>query len=61
MHGRRARSQDERWTYCVTEYCSGGDLYSLLARQPYSRLPEAAVRFYCAELCVALQVRARHR
>ena len=37
------------------EYCGGGELYGLLMAQPKKRLPEAHMRFYAAEVLLALQ------
>ena len=39
----------------VQEYCGGGELYGLLMAQPKKRLPEAHMRFYAAEVLLALQ------
>jgi protein-serine/threonine kinase len=39
--------------YFVMEYCSKGDLFSIL--QKNSRLPEESARFYCAEILLALE------
>mmetsp|Transcript_20477 Transcript_20477/g.56774 ORF Transcript_20477/g.56774 Transcript_20477/m.56774 type:complete len:721 (-) Transcript_20477:358-2520(-) len=39
----------------VLEICSGGELYALLNAQPRKRLKEAHVRFYVAEVLIALQ------
>ncbi|CAA6671777.1 unnamed protein product [Spirodela intermedia] len=39
----------------VIEFCSGGDLYSLRHRQPSKRFPLSAVRFYGAEVLLALE------
>jgi serine/threonine protein kinase len=37
------------------EYCAGGELYTLLVKQPHRRFAEAASRFYVAEVLLALQ------
>ena len=37
------------------EYCDGGELYALLNAQPSKRFGEPAVRFYAAEVLLALQ------
>ena len=39
----------------MQEYCGGGELYGLLMAQPKKRLPEAHMRFYAAEVLLALQ------
>nr|AML78069.1 putative LOV domain-containing protein [Myristica fragrans] len=39
----------------VTDYCPGGELFLLLDRQPMKVLKEDAVRFYAAEVVVALE------
>nr|AML79424.1 putative LOV domain-containing protein [Apocynum androsaemifolium] len=39
----------------ITDYCSGGELFMLLDRQPKKVLKEDAVRFYAAEVLVALE------
>nr|AML77350.1 putative LOV domain-containing protein [Sabal bermudana] len=39
----------------VTDYCPGGELFLLLDRQPLKVLKEDAVRFYAAEVIVALE------
>jgi protein-serine/threonine kinase len=39
----------------LIDYCPGGDLHSLLCRQPNNRLPLQAVRFFAAEVLVALE------
>nr|AML78672.1 putative LOV domain-containing protein [Tetrastigma voinierianum] len=39
----------------VTDYCPGGELFLLLDRQPTKVLKEDAVRFYAAEVVVALE------
>nr|AML78954.1 putative LOV domain-containing protein [Disporopsis pernyi] len=39
----------------VTDYCPGGELFMLLDRQPLKVLKEDAVRFYAAEVVVALE------
>nr|AML76798.1 putative LOV domain-containing protein [Phycella sp. BC-2016] len=39
----------------VTDYCPGGELFLLLDRQPLKVLKEDAVRFYAAEVVVALE------
>ncbi|CAK9166705.1 unnamed protein product [Ilex paraguariensis] len=39
----------------ITDYCPGGELFMLLDRQPMKVLKEDAVRFYAAEVVVALE------
>ncbi|WOK96924.1 LOV domain-containing protein [Canna indica] len=39
----------------ITDYCPGGELFLLLDRQPQKVLKEDAVRFYAAEVVVALE------
>ncbi|TVU01224.1 hypothetical protein EJB05_53326 [Eragrostis curvula] len=39
----------------ITDYCSGGELFLLLDRQPTKVLKEDAVRFYAAEVVIALE------
>ncbi|KAK9814220.1 hypothetical protein WJX72_002492 [[Myrmecia] bisecta] len=39
----------------LLEYCEGGELYGLLTSQPNKRIKEAHMRFYCAEVLLALQ------
>ncbi|XP_021680798.2 phototropin-1 isoform X2 [Hevea brasiliensis] len=39
----------------ITDYCPGGELFMLLERQPTKALKEDAVRFYAAEVVVALE------
>ncbi|KAK8963930.1 Protein kinase PINOID [Platanthera guangdongensis] len=39
----------------VMEYCGGGDLHSLLHRQPGRRFALSAARFYAAEVLLALE------
>nr|AHZ63852.1 phototropin [Stangeria eriopus] len=39
----------------ITDYCPGGELFLLLDRQPMKVLNEDAVRFYAAEVVVALE------
>jgi serine/threonine protein kinase len=50
-----ATLQTDTHLHFLLEYCSGGELYALLNAQPGKRLPEAAVRFYAAEVLLALQ------
>nr|AML76625.1 putative LOV domain-containing protein [Ochna serrulata] len=39
----------------ITDYCPGGELFQLLDQQPLKVLKEDAVRFYAAEVVVALE------
>ncbi|XP_076891083.1 phototropin-1-like [Bidens hawaiensis] len=39
----------------ITDYCPGGELFMVLDRQPMKVLKEDAVRFYAAEVLVALE------
>nr|AML79199.1 putative LOV domain-containing protein [Galium boreale] len=39
----------------ITDYCPGGELFMVLDRQPLKVLKEDAVRFYAAEVIVALE------
>lgn len=39
----------------VMEYCAGGEFFRVLQRQPKRRLKEEAVRFYTAEVILALE------
>nr|AML79646.1 putative LOV domain-containing protein [Mougeotia sp. BC-2016] len=39
----------------ITEYCPGGELFTLLERQPSKRFPEHATRFFAAEILLALE------
>ncbi|GMN24469.1 hypothetical protein TIFTF001_000577 [Ficus carica] len=39
----------------ITDYCPGGELFMLLDKQPTKVLKEDAVRFYAAEVVVALE------
>lgn len=41
--------------YFVMEYCAGGEFFRMLQRQPGKCLPESAVRFYAAEVLLALE------
>ena len=47
--------QTETHLHFVMEFCDGGELYGLLNSQPKKRLKEAHVRFYVAEVLLALQ------
>ncbi|KXZ43471.1 hypothetical protein GPECTOR_89g491 [Gonium pectorale] len=47
--------QTDTHLHFVMEYCDGGELYGLLNSQPKKRLKEDHVRFYAAEVLLALQ------
>ncbi|GFH17457.1 putative LOV domain-containing protein [Haematococcus lacustris] len=47
--------QTDTHLHFVMEFCDGGELYGLLNSQPKKRLREAHVRFYVAEVLLALQ------
>ncbi|GBF95420.1 hypothetical protein Rsub_08382 [Raphidocelis subcapitata] len=47
--------QTDTHLHFVMEFCEGGELYGLLNAQPKKRLKEAHVRFYAAEVLLALQ------
>lgn len=54
-------SFDDAWyLYFVMEYCSGGEFFRLLKRQPGKRLPESDARFYAAEVLLALEYLHKH-
>nr|AML77692.1 putative LOV domain-containing protein [Squilla maritima] len=50
-----ASFQTKTHIFLVTDYCPGGELFSLLDRQPLKVLKEDAVRFYAAEVVIALE------
>ncbi|KAL8161398.1 LOW QUALITY PROTEIN: hypothetical protein V2J09_012887 [Rumex salicifolius] len=50
-----AQINASHYTCLLIDFCPGGDLNSLLRRQPLGRLPLPAVRFYAAEVLVALE------
>jgi protein-serine/threonine kinase len=41
--------------YFVMEYCAGGEFFRMLQRQPNKCLPENSVKFYAAEVLLALE------
>jgi protein-serine/threonine kinase len=43
------------YTCFLIDYCPGGDLHSLLRKHPNNRLPLQSVRFFAAEVLVALE------
>ncbi|XP_047342331.1 serine/threonine-protein kinase WAG1-like [Impatiens glandulifera] len=50
-----AHLEISHYTCLLIDYCPNGDLHALLRKQPEYRLPLAAVRFYAAEVLVALE------
>ncbi|KAK9726973.1 hypothetical protein RND81_05G249400 [Saponaria officinalis] len=50
-----ASVESAKWSCLLTEFCNGGDLHVLRQRQPFKRFEESAVRFYAAEVVVALE------
>ncbi|KAM7269201.1 hypothetical protein ACFE04_024698 [Oxalis oulophora] len=50
-----AHIEASHYTCLLIDYCSNGDLHSLLRKQPGNRLPIDSVRFYAAEVLVALE------
>ncbi|KAK7324409.1 hypothetical protein VNO77_27945 [Canavalia gladiata] len=50
-----ARIDVSHYTCLLIDYCPGGDLHSLLRKQPGNRLPLFAARFFAAEVLVALE------
>ncbi|KAJ7948884.1 Protein kinase superfamily protein [Quillaja saponaria] len=50
-----AHIEVSHYTCLLIDYCPGGDLHSLLCKQPSNRLPIQAVRFFAAEVLVALE------
>eukprot|EP00741_Cyanophora_paradoxa_P003613 tig00000093_g3510.t1 len=47
--------QTQNRLYFLMEYCAGGEFFRMLQRQPDKCLPEDAVRFYAAEVLLALE------
>ncbi|XWS12978.1 hypothetical protein CRYUN_Cryun37aG0136000 [Craigia yunnanensis] len=45
----------EKFSCLVMEFCPGGDLHTLRQRQPGKLFPEQAVKFYVAEVLLALE------
>jgi len=41
--------------FMVMEYCPGGELWTLIKRQPNERLNEEQIRFYAAEVLIVLE------
>jgi PAS domain S-box-containing protein len=50
-----AKLKTDTHLHFILEYCSGGELYALMNRMPNKRLPESWVKFYTAEVLLALQ------
>ncbi|KAJ0962325.1 hypothetical protein J5N97_030153 [Dioscorea zingiberensis] len=50
-----ARLDASHYACFLIDYCPGGDLHSLLRRQPRHRLPLSSARFYAAEVLLALE------
>ncbi|ESQ30047.1 hypothetical protein EUTSA_v10011428mg [Eutrema salsugineum] len=50
-----ARIDASHYTCLLIDYCPNGDLHSLLRKQPGNRLPISPVRFFAAEVLVALE------
>ncbi|KAG8364815.1 hypothetical protein BUALT_Bualt18G0037900 [Buddleja alternifolia] len=50
-----AQLEVSHYTCLLMDYCPNGDLHSLLRKQPFNRLPVQAVRFFAAEVLLALE------
>lgn len=50
-----AHLQVSHYTCLLIDFCANGDLHSLLRKQPGNRLPVESVRFYAAEVLIALE------
>ncbi|KAI5073666.1 hypothetical protein GOP47_0011679 [Adiantum capillus-veneris] len=50
-----AHIDDGQYSCLVMEFCPGGDLHVLRQRQPMKRFIDSAVRFYAAEVLLALE------
>ncbi|WRX28854.1 Protein kinase domain - like 10 [Theobroma cacao] len=50
-----AHIQASHYTCLLIDFCPNGDLHSLLRKQPGNRFPLTAVRFFAAEVLVALE------
>ncbi|KAL4278277.1 hypothetical protein GQ457_03G025350 [Hibiscus cannabinus] len=50
-----AHIEASHYTCLLIDFCPNGDLHSLLRKQPGNRFPLAAVRFFAAEVLVALE------
>ncbi|XP_062088060.1 serine/threonine-protein kinase D6PKL2 [Humulus lupulus] len=47
--------ETEKFSCLVMEFCPGGDLHTLRQRQPGKHFPEQAVKFYVAEVLLAME------
>ncbi|KAJ1280788.1 hypothetical protein BS78_04G259500 [Paspalum vaginatum] len=47
--------ETDKFSCLVMEFCPGGDLHTLRQRQPGKHFPEQAVKFYIAEVLLALE------
>lgn len=47
--------ETDKFSCLVMEFCPGGDLHTLRQRQPGKYFPEQAVKFYVAEILLALE------
>ncbi len=54
---RNRQFREASWpsSTATVQYCGGGELYGLLMSQPNKRLSEAHMKFYVAEILLALQ------
>ncbi|KAL3631503.1 Serine/threonine-protein kinase wag1 [Castilleja foliolosa] len=50
-----ARIEASHYTCLLMDYCPNGDLHSFLRKQPCYRLPLQSVRFFAAEILLALE------
>ncbi|KAF3683883.1 Serine/threonine-protein kinase WAG2 [Capsicum annuum] len=50
-----AHLEVSHYTCLLIDFCPNGDLHSLLRKQPGNRLPIESVRFYAAEVLIALE------
>ncbi|XP_060189810.1 serine/threonine-protein kinase WAG1-like [Lycium barbarum] len=50
-----AHLQVSHYTCLLIDFCPNGDLHNLLRKQPGNRLPVESVRFYAAEVLIALE------
>jgi serine/threonine protein kinase len=50
-----AHLEVSHYSCLLIDYCPNGDLHSLLRKQPANRLPVQAVKFFAAEVLVALE------
>jgi len=47
--------QNQERLFFIMDYCAGGEFFRMLQKQPGKCLPEEAVRFYSAEVLLALE------